>query len=96
MLELGEFSKELHEEVGKFVFENNIDILITVGTLSKNIAQKAIECGMDVEKVYTFDDNKNAIDLLKKIILPNDTILFKASHSLKFNEILDSINEYLS
>lgn len=96
MLELGKFSKELHEEVGKFVFENNIDILITVGTLSKNIAQKAIECGMDVEKVYTFDDNKNAIDLLKKIILPNDTILFKASHSLKFNEILDSINEYLS
>lgn len=29
MLELGEFSKELHEKVGEEVIKNNIDILIT-------------------------------------------------------------------
>lgn len=96
MLELGDFSKELHEEVGKFVFNNNIDILITVGSLSKNIAKKAVECGMNVEKVYTFDDNDSAINLLKKIILPDDTILFKASHSLRFDEIVNAIIEHFN
>ena len=34
MLELGEFSKELHERVGEEVQKNKIDILITVGDLS--------------------------------------------------------------
>lgn len=31
MLELGEYSKELHEEVGKIVAENKVDMLICVG-----------------------------------------------------------------
>ena len=38
MLELGEFSKELHEKVGKEVAKNKIDILITIGLESENIA----------------------------------------------------------
>ena len=33
MLELGDFSKELHEKVGMEVAKNNIDILITVGNV---------------------------------------------------------------
>ena len=41
MLELGDFSQELHEKVGQQVAKNKIDILITVGTASEFIAQKA-------------------------------------------------------
>lgn len=41
MLELGEYSKELHEKVGLEVAKNKIDILITVGKEAENIARVA-------------------------------------------------------
>ena len=89
MLELGEFSKELHEKVGKVVADNNIDILITVGNESKNIANIAKENG--IEHIYEFDNNKDAIDKLKKILAVDDTVLIKASNSMNFKEIVDSL-----
>ena len=89
MLELGEFSKELHEKVGKVVSDNNVDILITVGNESKNIANIAKENG--IEHIYIFDNNKDAIDKLKKILAVDDTVLIKASNSMNFKEIVDSL-----
>ena len=92
MLELGEFSKELHEKVGKVVADNNIDILITVGNESKNIASIAKQNG--IEHVYEFENNKDAIDKLKKILEVDDAVLIKASNSMNFKEIVDSLLQH--
>ncbi len=92
MLELGDFSKELHEKVGKVVADNNIDILITVGNESKNIASIAKQNG--IEHVYEFDNNKYAIDKLKKILKVDDAVLIKASNSMNFKEIVDSLLQH--
>ena len=89
MLELGEFSKELHEKVGKVVAENNIDILITVGNESKNIASIAKKNG--IERVYTFENNK---DKLKKVLAVDDVVLIKASNSMNFKEIVNSLIQH--
>lgn len=89
MLELGEFSKELHEKVGKVVSENKVDILITVGKEAKNIARVAKENG--VEHIYDFENNKDAIDKLKKILAVGDTALVKASNSMNFKEIVENL-----
>ena len=43
MLELGNYSKELHQKVGEEVVKNKIDILITVGEEAKQIAKTAEE-----------------------------------------------------
>lgn len=91
MLELGEYSKELHEKVGEVVAANNIELLICVGEESKNIAKKAEEGGMDKNNIYTFSSNKEAIDLLNKKLKKGDTILIKASNGLHFIEISDAI-----
>ncbi len=96
MLELGEFSNQLHEEVGETVFNDKIDILITVGKEARLIAKKVIELGMNKQNVYSFDDTTSAINLLKNIILPDDTILMKASNGLNFKEILDDIIAYIN
>ena len=92
MLELGEFSKELHEKVGKVVAENNIDILITVGNESKHIASIAKKNG--IERVYTFENNKDAIDKLKKVLAVDDVVLIKASNSMNFKEIVNSLIQH--
>lgn len=96
MLELGEFSDELHFNVGKSVYENGIDLLITVGNSSKKIAEGAYIMGMSKENVYSVDNNEEAIKLLNEIIVSNSAILLKASNSMKFIEIYNNILKNLS
>ncbi len=91
MLELGKYEKELHEKVGEEVYKNNIDVLVTVGTLAKYIAKKAEELGMSKDKIFMYDTKEDAVQKIKNIIEENDYILVKASNSMKFDEITAKI-----
>ena len=91
MLELGDFTKDLHEMVGEEVQKNKIDILITVGEHSKNIARKAKECGMDKDNIYICENNEEAIQIIKKIAKKGDAVLLKASNSMNFEQIFKKI-----
>ena len=88
MLELGDFSKKLHEGVGNAVVENKVDILITVGKEAKNIAKIAMENNVET---YEYTDNNSAISKLKEILEPEDAVLVKASNSMNFKEIVSAI-----
>ena len=85
MLELGDYSKELHKKVGEEI-DNNIDILITVGKEAENIANNA-----KAKEIFMFKTNDEAILKLKESILKNDAILVKASNGMHFNEIVNAI-----
>lgn len=94
--EVGSFSKEIHEKVGKEVAKNKIDKLITVGEEAKNIVKKAKNEGMSNEDMCSCDSNEQAIEVLKGMLLKGDTVLLKASNSMKFGEIYDEIVNYIS
>ena len=87
MLELGDYSKELHEKVGIDVVKNNIDYLITIGNDSKYISNKAKELGMN--DVYHFNNKEDSYNLLRQIIKDNDVILVKASNSIRLIEVVE-------
>ena len=91
MLELGNFAKELHERVGKEVAKNNIDVLITVGDLSKYIASEAERMGLSDKNIFCYKTNKEAIKKIKEISKEGDAILLKASNGLNFQEIFCKI-----
>ena len=102
MLELGEYSKQLHEKVGEEIVKNKIDMLITVGEEAKNIAKIVQENNIKVQAesskvplnfIETIECNKNeeAIQKLKREIKQGDCILVKASNSMHFNEIVNEI-----
>ncbi len=91
MLELGEFSKQLHENVANDVVKNNIDFLITVGKEAKYIYEKSIELGFNKQNAFCFDNNASAIQKLQNILEPTDVVLLKASHGMNFIEILNGI-----
>ncbi len=91
MLELGQYSKELHDEIGKYVALNKIDILVTVGDDAKYIAKSASNNQMKNDCIYSFDNNEKAIEFLKSNLKKDDTILIKASNSLKFSEIVNNL-----
>ena len=89
MLELGDFEQELHEKVGEEVAKNKIDILITIGQRAKYIAEKAKELG--IAEVYSYTNNLEATKEIKTMLKEGDTILFKASNSMKLSEIINEI-----
>lgn len=84
MLELGEYSEELHRKVGDCV--EGIDILFTVGKLSKYIAENA-----KISNIIQCENNEEVISKIKEIMSANDAILIKASNSMKFSEIAESL-----
>ena len=93
MLELGSFSKELHETVGEEVWKNHIDVLVTIGDDALFIGKKAEMLGMPAKNIHHFTSNEDAISYLKKSLKPKDAILLKASNSLHFIEIVDALKE---
>lgn len=86
MLELGEYSEKLHREIGDII--KNIDILITVGNLGKYINENA-----KISNKIHCNSNEEAVFRIKNIIQPQDAILLKASNSMKFGEIVKSLEE---
>lgn len=89
MLELGEFAEKLHNDVGEEVYNNKIDILVTVGKLAKHIGNKAKLLG--IKEVYECENNLKAAEILKGKIKAGDLILLKASNGMNFGEILESL-----
>ena len=45
--------------------------------------------------VFNLNNNEEALELLRKIIKENDTILIKASHAMNFEEINNDIKKYI-
>ena len=84
MLELGEYSEQIHTDIGRVI--NNVDILITVGKEARNIQKYA-----KAKEMLAFDTNEEVISKIKNIMQENDAILLKASNSMKLSEITDSI-----
>ena len=85
MLELGEYAEKLHSMVGEEVAKNKIDVLCTVGELSKSTAKTAKTLG--TKEVYQFSTNEECINKLGEIVRKNDAILIKASNAMHFGEI---------
>lgn len=88
MLELGEFSEELHQKVGLEILKNKIDILITVGNMGKIIANEVLK---ENENVYCYNNNDEALEKIKEIIKEEDIILVKASNGMKFKQIIEGL-----
>lgn len=92
MLELGEYEAEGHEKVGVRAAAV-LDSLITVGELGRTIAEAAVEAGMTPEKVFSAAGNAEAIERLREVLQPGDTVLIKGSRALHMEEIVAAISQ---
>ena len=87
MFELGDEEKELHYEVGKYS-TGKVDFLICIGNLAKYIYEGAMEDKPEDMAVLYLKEKEDLYPCLKDIIIPQDTILLKASHGMGFADIV--------
>lgn len=92
MLELGKYSAEAHEEIGK-IAAGGTDVLITVGPRGKFIAESAINNGLNKSHVLCFDLAEEAAVEIKNILKQGDIVLVKASKAVQLNRVVEAIKE---
>ncbi|WP_101773035.1 UDP-N-acetylmuramoyl-tripeptide--D-alanyl-D-alanine ligase [Peptostreptococcus faecalis] len=91
-LEMGEFAEGSHRRIGKEAAKKS-DVILTSGEASKYIGLEAIENGFDSENVYHFDKKEDLIKNIQQIIKNDDVILAKASRGMKFEDIVEYLEE---
>ena len=89
MLELGEKAENEHYGVGKHLADIGIDILLTVGELSRHTAKGAEENGC--RNVFSFENNSQAYEYLAKIIEKDCAVLVKGSRGMHTDEIVKKV-----
>ncbi len=89
MYELGAMEREGHLTVGQKAASCGVDVLVAVGELGRMIAEGAAAAGMPVEQIQTFDGRSEALAWLKANVSRRDAVLFKASHGLRLEELLE-------
>ena len=87
MFELGEEEEKLHYEVGEYT-GGKVDLLICVGNLAKNIYEGAMKNKGESASVMYLENKEDIYSQLEQIIMPQDTILLKASHGMGFADIV--------
>jgi len=91
MLELGEMSKNIHFELGKFISDLKVDTVFTYGEEAKSIAKGAIDGGANNENVKIFEYKEELIKELKQFLKPDDIVLIKGSRGMKMDEVVEAI-----
>ena len=93
MLELGRRELEEHFRIGKIVAKSDIDMLITVGKLSRNMIEGALEEGMKQAAILHFENSSEAAEEIAKLVEKNDLVLVKGSHGIHTEVIVEKLKK---
>lgn len=101
MLELGRDSVNLHEEIGKYLKEKNIDVLIACGDFAEYLCRGYKKVGKKNEKTkalkkysslcFCFRHKNDLNEEIKTILKSKDLILIKGSRANKMENIISFI-----
>lgn len=90
MLELGKEASDLHEEIGDYAAERNIDIIVYVGKYSEQV-RKGFQNKKENAVFVKAEDYKQAAEKLKDVLKKGDVVLLKASRLLELDRVFDYV-----
>ena len=88
MFELGKDENMLHGHIGAYIADSNVDMLISIGTLSKNMDEQAKICSFKGQIIH-FDTLDDCIANIESHLKNGDTVLVKASHGMHLEKIVE-------
>lgn len=90
MLELGKFTEEEHKKIGEKI-PGTADLLITVGIKARGIREGAEALGTNADRIFSFDNSKEAAKFVGDIVRGGDIILVKGSQSIRMEKIVEAL-----
>ncbi len=86
MKELGENSASAHLEVGRSAGQS-VHTLVTVGEMSKLIADGARQAGLPADRIQSFDTSDEVASMIREAVRAGDVILVKGSQSMRMERV---------
>ena len=93
MAELGQFSREQHDAIGRIVVRLNIDQLVVVGEGAKLIHMGAEQEGSWGGESKYFDSIDEALAYVRGMLVAGDIVLVKSSKSANLRYLGDDLLE---
>jgi UDP-N-acetylmuramoyl-tripeptide--D-alanyl-D-alanine ligase len=90
MLELGRHSVEEHRKIGTYAAAC-VDVLVTVGFRARDIAQGALDAGLDEKNILQYEDAEKAGEELAAMVGKGDVILVKGSQSMRMEKMVKEL-----
>ncbi len=96
MLELGEDSRLMHDQVGQYVAQMQVQKLFCYGSMADIIAEAAIKKGVRADNVYVCLDTRDPqsmADMILAALTPGDVLLVKASRAVQAERIIECMKK---
>jgi UDP-N-acetylmuramoyl-tripeptide--D-alanyl-D-alanine ligase len=92
MLELGERSIALHQDVGRAAAAARLDLLVTVGgDAAAALAEAAVAGGLPRTRTRHLATSEEAADASAALIQPGDLVLVKGSRGVRTDKVVDRL-----
>lgn len=96
MLELGEYSRLMHDQLGQYAAQMQVQKLFCYGQMADIIAEAAIKKGIRAENVFVCVDTRDAqgmADMIMQTLSPGDVLLVKASRGIRAERIIECMKK---
>ena len=87
MMELGSYSKKLHQSIVPIINETNIDKVFVMGKMVREIFDNIVK----VKRGRILENKSGIFELIKKDFNNNDYLMIKASNATGFNSIVNNL-----
>jgi UDP-N-acetylmuramoyl-tripeptide--D-alanyl-D-alanine ligase len=91
MLELGDCSSDMHEEVGRLLAARHVGMIFLKGTLVRSVAEGARKGGIPADRIVFPATPETVIDQLSPLLRRGHMILVKGSRGMKMEEYVQAI-----
>ncbi len=85
--ELGSFSKEAHEEIGRLA-QKHVDILLSIGKDAEILFEAFGEAMKPCEHFLT---KESLVERLREVMRPGDVILFKGARAMELEKVVETL-----
>ena len=91
MLELGEHSERLHEEIGALIAETGVDRAILKGQYSGSVKKGAVKSGMRPDRITVEGDPEIVAAQVNSAVGKGDWVLVKGSRGMKMEDTIKAV-----
>lgn len=96
MLELGEYSRLMHDQLGQYAAQMQVQKLFCYGSMADIVAEAAIKKGIRADNVFVCLDTRDAqgmADMILTALKPGDILLVKASRGIAAERVIECMKK---
>ena len=89
----GEYAREQYARVGEKAVNSRVDLMCVVGDEAKEIGLKALELGMDPNKVFFTDDGTEVGRIIQPFLNEHSVVLLKLPHRVMVRDSFKTLKK---